>query len=62
MGCVVLEIFFVILDNFSEGVFGSVTIGESNLVENGSALVLFRIPTSYKAVEGAVAGEIALNG
>ncbi len=58
----VLEVIFVILNYFSEGVFGNVSIGESDLVEYGAAIVLFHIPAGYVAIEGAVAGEIALNG
>ena len=61
MGCVVLEIFLVVFDYFSVGVFGNVSIRESDLVKNGSAVVLFRIPTGHRAVEGAVAEKVALN-
>ena len=61
MGCVVLEIFLMIFDYFSVGVFGNVSIGEGDLVKDGSAVVFFRIPASHRPVEGAVAGEVALN-
>jgi len=61
MGCVVLEVFLVVFDYFGIGVFGDVSIGESDLVKNGSAVVLFRIPASYRTVEGAVPEEVALN-
>jgi len=61
MGCVVLEIFLVVFDYFSVGVFGNVSIGESDLVEYGTAIVLFDIPAGYVAIERAVAGKIALN-
>ena len=61
MGCVVLEIFLVVFDYFSVGVFSNVSIGESDLVENGSAVVFFRVPASNGTVEGAVADEVALN-
>ena len=57
----VLEVIFVVLDYFSEGVFGNVSIRESDLVKYGTAIVLLDIPTSYVASERAVAGEIALN-
>ena len=61
MGCVVLEILLMVVDYFSVGVFGDVTVRESNLVEYGSAVVLFRVRACYETVERAVAGEVALN-
>ena len=61
MGCVVLEIVFVVFDYFSKGVFGNVSVGESDLVKYGTAVVLFDIPAGYVAIERAVAGKIALN-
>ena len=61
MGCVGLEVFLVVFDYFSVGVFGNVSIGESDLVKDGSAVVFFCIPTGHRTVEGAVAEEVALN-
>ena len=61
MGCVVLEIFLVVFDYFSVRVFGDVSIGESDLVKDGSAVVFFRIPASHRTIEGAVADEVALD-
>ena len=57
----VLEIFLVVFDYFSVGIFSNVSIRKSDLVEYGSAMILFRIPTSYDAVERAMANEVALN-
>ena len=51
----------MVVDYFSVGVFGDITVRESNLVEYGSAVVLFRVPACYETVERAVAGEVALN-
>ena len=57
----VLEVVFVVLDYFSKGVFGHVSVGESDLVKYGTAVVLFDIPAGYVAIERAVTGKIALN-
>ena len=56
-----LEIFLVIFDYFSIGILGDVSVRKSNLVEYSAAVVFFGIPSSYDAIERAVAKEVALD-
>ncbi len=56
-----LEVFLVELDYLRVRVLGDVPVGESYLVEYGSAMVFFRIPASNDPAEGAMADEVTLN-
>ena len=49
------------LDYLRVRVLGDVPVGESYLVEYGSAMVFFRIPASNDPAEGAMADEVTLN-
>ena len=51
----------MVFDYLRVRILGNVTIGESNLVKYGSAMILFRIPASYNSAERAMTNEVALN-
>ena len=62
LGCVGLDIFLMMFDNFSEGVFGNVSVRKGNFMKDGTTIVLFRVPSSNDAAKRAMARKVALNG